>query len=357
MISAGDTVYVWRADGGVKGSGGVVARGVVAGEPISMAEPSQYWYEEPNDEEVLKVPITVSEQRVDGSYLNRLDLKDHEVLQSLRIHSIRKNTNYLLTKEQAEALQELWAAAGPAEIVYFPHWNQRSVIESMRATVKILKLQVVYEYLFHGNTHRWIDRETLGLDVEYSRGYQSMGILHFIGVKDKYKAIFTDTTILDAIESVKQQEKTELLLAYLNSLQRKAVELGSMVIETEGLSNSGEETDDDTEYPEGREAFRIHRIRERDPKVVREAKKAFLNKHGSLYCEACETDFEKVYGERGSGYIEAHHTKPVSQMTEDEATKVEDIAMLCANCHRMIHRKPMISVNELRVLVAHARER
>jgi 5-methylcytosine-specific restriction enzyme A len=44
-------------------------------------------------------------------------------------------------------------------------------------------------------------------------------------------------------------------------------------------------------------------------------------------------------------------------MTEDEATKVEDIAMLCANCHRMIHRKPMISVNELRVLVAHARER
>jgi hypothetical protein len=58
----------------VKGSGGVVAKGVVAGEPVSMFEPSQYWYEEPNDEEVLKVPITASEQRVDGSYLNRLDL-------------------------------------------------------------------------------------------------------------------------------------------------------------------------------------------------------------------------------------------------------------------------------------------
>jgi predicted HNH restriction endonuclease len=191
----------------------------------------------------------------------------------------------------------------------------------------------------------------------YSRGYQSMGILHFIGLKDKHKAIFKDTTILDAIESVKQQEKTELLLAYLNSLQRKAVELGSMVIESEGLSNSGEETADDTEYPEGREAFRIHRIRERDPKVVREAKKAFLKKHGSLYCEACEINFEEVYGERGRDYIEAHHTKPVSQMTEGELTRIEDIAMLCANCHRMIHRKPMISVNELRALVGSARER
>ncbi|MEN8699591.1 EVE domain-containing protein [Bacillus infantis] len=166
VITAGDTVYVWRADGGAKGSGGVVARGVVLGEPKSMVEPSQYWYEEPNDEEVLKVPITVSEQRVDGSYLNRLDLKDHEVLQSLRIHSIRNNTNYLLTDDQAEALEELWAATSPADIVYFPPLEPKKRSREYDSYSEELKLQVVYEYLFHGNTHRKPDSK-ISPEIEY----------------------------------------------------------------------------------------------------------------------------------------------------------------------------------------------
>ncbi|WP_235712681.1 HNH endonuclease [Bacillus mycoides] len=62
-------------------------------------------------------------------------------------------------------------------------------------------------------------------------------------------------------------------------------------------------------------------------------------------------DFERIYGDRGRDFIEAHHRKPISEMKNDETTKIEDLAMLCSNCHSMIHRKPLVTVEELRVLI------
>jgi predicted HNH restriction endonuclease len=39
-------------------------------------------------------------------------------------------------------------------------------------------------------------------------------------------------------------------------------------------------------------------------------------------------------------------------MAEYEATKVEDIALVCSNCHRMLHRKRhWLSINELKQLL------
>ena len=107
----------------------------------------------------------------------------------------------------------------------------------------------------------------------------------------------------------------------------------------------------DTEYDEGREYLRLHMIRERRPEVIKKAKDRFIKKYGRLYCEACGFDFQKIYGNRGQTFIEGHHTKLVSEMNGDEKTKVEDIALLCSNCHRMIHKKPVITVAELANLI------
>lgn len=39
-------------------------------------------------------------------------------------------------------------------------------------------------------------------------------------------------------------------------------------------------------------------------------------------------------------------------MAEGEETKIEDIAIVCSNCHRMLHRKrPWLSINELKQLL------
>jgi 5-methylcytosine-specific restriction enzyme A len=84
---------------------------------------------------------------------------------------------------------------------------------------------------------------------------------------------------------------------------------------------------------------------------VEKRKKQAL-KDGSFRCEACEFDFEKQYGERGKGFIEVHHTKPVHTLVAGSKTSLEDLALVCANCHRMIHaRRPWLSIGELRSLI------
>ncbi|WP_258871564.1 HNH endonuclease, partial [Halobacillus trueperi] len=90
-----------------------------------------------------------------------------------------------------------------------------------------------------------------------------------------------------------------------------------------------------SEFPEGKKEYITHLVRERDSKVIKLAKQKFKNKYGSLYCEACNFNFKDYYGDLGEDFIEGHHTKYVSKMLEGETTKVEDIAMLCSNCHRM----------------------
>ncbi|MZF04043.1 HNH endonuclease, partial [Bacillus anthracis] len=63
-------------------------------------------------------------------------------------------------------------------------------------------------------------------------------------------------------------------------------------------------------------------------------------------CEICGFDFHKIYGELGKDFIEGHHTIPVSQLKEGEKTRIEDIIMVCSNCHRMLHRTKFVLTKE-----------
>jgi 5-methylcytosine-specific restriction protein A len=92
------------------------------------------------------------------------------------------------------------------------------------------------------------------------------------------------------------------------------------------------------EGEEGGVIMRLHKRYERDPKLIAEKRKA-AKSAGAIACEVCGFDFHSAYGELGSGYIEVHHTKPVHTMKAGHKTKLEDLALLCANCHRMAHRK------------------
>ena len=108
-------------------------------------------------------------------------------------------------------------------------------------------------------------------------------------------------------------------------------------------------TQDDDEFSEGKQILRKHIIRERNYMLIANAKKKFKEKNGSLFCEICGFDFYEKYGELGKDFIEAHHIKPVSEMKENESTKIEDIIMVCSNCHSMIHRKkPWLKRNEIK---------
>lgn len=106
------------------------------------------------------------------------------------------------------------------------------------------------------------------------------------------------------------------------------------------------------EFPEGKIVERTHKARERNSQVVQLAKANFKKKHGRLYCEICKFDFETYYGNVGKDFIEGHHTIAVSEMTADHKTKPEDIAMLCSNCHKMVHKKrPWLTMDKLQTLM------
>jgi hypothetical protein len=82
--------------------------------------------------------------------------------------------------------------------------------------------------------------------------------------------------------------------------------------------------------------FRLHLQRERNPTAACAAKK-----HHGLKCQACEFDFKEFYGSLGEGFIEAHHLRPLSSLKAGADYKYNvktDFAVLCSNCHRMIHR-------------------
>ncbi|CAL9449900.1 hypothetical protein SUDANB146_04094 [Streptomyces sp. enrichment culture] len=88
---------------------------------------------------------------------------------------------------------------------------------------------------------------------------------------------------------------------------------------------------------EGRLLVRRTLARERDPKL-RARKIEHVRRHGlPLRCEVCAFDFAQAYGELGDGYIEVHHVTPL-HISGVRETKLDDLACLCANCHRMCHR-------------------
>lgn len=127
--------------------------------------------------------------------------------------------------------------------------------------------------------------------------------------------------------------------------------LGFSIVDKEGhISGSSIQTEDDqNRYTEGRKKYVTHISYERNSQLSKDKKKQVLDEQGHLSCEVCSFDFYKMYGERGYGYTECHHNKPVSEMSGEAEVTLEDLSLLCSNCHRMIHRvKPWMPVKELK---------
>lgn len=102
-------------------------------------------------------------------------------------------------------------------------------------------------------------------------------------------------------------------------------------------------------YVEGKQSERYVNYYERNPKL--RAKAIIL--HG-LKCMVCGFDFEDKYGNYGKNYIEVHHVKPLSSLKADILINPEtDMAVVCSNCHRMIHRRKdnVLSLEELKQII------
>ncbi len=105
--------------------------------------------------------------------------------------------------------------------------------------------------------------------------------------------------------------------------------------------------DESEEFREGKVLTRTHKVRERNRSAAKRKKASVLNSEGRLCCAVCGFDFNEVYGEIGHGFIECHHTVPLSGLGDIHTTKLSDLELVCANCHRMLHRANL-DVSELK---------
>jgi 5-methylcytosine-specific restriction enzyme A len=86
----------------------------------------------------------------------------------------------------------------------------------------------------------------------------------------------------------------------------------------------------------------VHRHRESALRLAKLEAARKADPDGRLVCQVpgCgfDFDFEAKYGPIGVGYAEVHHLTPLASFSEESTTTLHDLAVVCSNCHRMIHR-------------------
>jgi 5-methylcytosine-specific restriction protein A len=193
-------------------------------------------------------------------------------------------------------------------------------------------------WLFEGDDHRDLDNKIVGLDPLSSKGFQSMAVLHFLGLKVEFKSIFQSISLNDAVANLKNNtqdfERVIELLNYKANFHN--------IIEEDYIRVKASQKD----TPKARrkrlqkniKITRKHRLYidsyTRNPDVIAE----------SLYladgiCQRCGREAPFTRKSDGSLYLEVHHIIPLSKqdLHEENLDVLDNVTAICPNCHREVH--------------------
>ena len=216
---------------------------------------------------------------------------------------------------------------------------------------------VVYDYLFNGNSHRWLDEHILGRDSSYTRGWDSMAILHHLGLVNSHKGMFKELTLEAAIHDLEEQQDGRLQ-PIINILYHRLNTYGLQHADNHAVGECIEIYDFKTleevhrELEEEVKHSRQLNIQQRQRKLENAVKIPKLLKvttqvyrrnpdvvaavleraHG--VCENCGGDAPFKRASDGTAYLEVHHKKRLADGGEDT---VENAIAVCPNCHRELH--------------------
>ena len=123
-------------------------------------------------------------------------------------------------------------------------------------------------------------------------------------------------------------KKPDVTLSRVASIQAAAVVIAAAEADSE----------EEEAVQEGGLVLRAHMMRERGRRLRRKLIDKCLRQHGQVVCEGCRHS-EHSYSESEPlvrRVFEAHHMRPLGNGGPVE-TKLTDLVLLCANCHRLIH--------------------
>ena len=112
------------------------------------------------------------------------------------------------------------------------------------------------------------------------------------------------------------------------------------------ITNAGKNVDR-VAFEEGERSFAETSMIARNPQLIKAAKARY-----GFNCQVCDFNFENRYGALGKDFIEVHHLLPMSERKGRSKTTTDDVRVVCANCHRMIHHGPkLLEISELKGLL------
>jgi 5-methylcytosine-specific restriction protein A len=222
----------------------------------------------------------------------------------------------------------------------FPDLNRSNRDRDYNLYSSVIRKSIVYSYLFEGLSHRALDQEFIGLDSIKSKGYQSMGILHFLGLRNEHKNFFNGISVNSAIEILKEINILDisLIIEHLKEFDNRNI-IDAQKIENEfqrdidisrQLSTEKRQNNLDANknfIPERVEVVTV--VFKRNPNVVVEV----LNRANG-FCERCRKEAPFLRAKDNSPYLEVHHHVPLCEGGNDI---IENTIALCPNCHREAH--------------------
>lgn len=149
--------------------------------------------------------------------------------------------------------------------------------------------------------------------------------------------VFLDHPLLSATQIIRQPQGTIFSLTYSEATEINR--LWNAPEQLDSVKNEG--------ALEGHRKLRQHYSLERSSRIVAEKKQRYKeSNHGLLKCEICDFNFQNFYPtELGTDFIEVHHLIPLGKIDTPRKTTMEDLLLVCSNCHRMIHRTHDVDTN------------
>jgi hypothetical protein len=108
---------------------------------------------------------------------------------------------------------------------------------------------------------------------------------------------------------------------------------------------------------EGHVELVAHRRRERSRLLAATKREIMRAQTGSLSCEICGLSELTPYPrELAASLFEVHHRIPLAQAATKRRTTLDELALVCANCHRAIHATRDVDLNLSNLLNAFKRK-
>jgi len=164
------------------------------------------------------------------------------------------------------------------------------------------------------------------------------------------------------LRRIRWEDRFEPVVIDLQASQSTVLELrGERLLKLETLivkrmrmeAKTSRQSNIDRVYSEGGVKEVVTEIGDRSAALRNDA----IQLYGTI-CEVCDFDFGKTYGDLGKGFIEVHHLRPISSSKRHVIqTALEDVVVVCANCHRMLHRHGAnpLAIESLRKIVSRNR--